>query len=201
MAGLRLAGKLLQAVPNLFKGASKADLAMRFGPDLAYSAMAGTIFAPDNATLGERGLLAGEDLLYGVGSSIAGQLAGRRLGRSRGLAQYKADKAKGFASKEDHLKSLQQAHNTVNAYQTGGDVLGQMGMVMLPRTMSAGVYEAAGERANQSQEQITAAQQELFNQEMLAAAALSAGIPAAIAGGQRAVNTVRPSIEQMILTG
>ena len=133
---------LAKPVANLFKGASRADLAMRFGPDIGYSLMAGTMFAPENATMGDRAAMMGEDLVYGIGSSIAGQLGGRA------------------------------AEAMTQGFQTGGDVLGQMAMVGLPRPISQGVYEAAGERANQTQEQISANQQGLVEEQQLAAAML-----------------------------
>ena len=77
---MRLAFQALaKPVANLFKGASKTDLAMRFGPDVGYALMAGTAFAPEGATMGDRAAMFGEDLAMGVGSSIAGQLVGRRV--------------------------------------------------------------------------------------------------------------------------
>jgi hypothetical protein len=155
---MRLAFQALaKPVANLFKGASKTDLAMRFGPDVGYSLMAGTMFAPEDASMGERAAMMGEDLVYGLGSSIAGQLGGRALGARRAAA-------KGLTG--------QAAEAMTQGFQTGGDVLGQMGMVALPRPISQGVYEAAGERANQSQEQISANQQEMVEEQQLAAAML-----------------------------
>ena len=147
-------------VANLFKGASKADLAMRFGPDIGYALMAGAMFAPENATMGDRAAMFGEDLLYGLGSSIAGQLGGRALGARRAAKRGLTGKA---------------AEKMASGFQTGGDVLGQMSMVALPRPISQGVYEAAGERANQTQEQISANQQQMVEEQQLAAAIASLG--------------------------
>ena len=154
--------RLAKPVGNLFKGARPADLAMRFGPDVGYALMAGTMFAPEGATAGDRAAMMGEDLVYGVGSSLVGQGIGRGLGRraairGRNKSLPIADQRANYAS-------------TVNTFQTSGDVLGQMGMVALPRPVTQGVYEEAGERANQTQEQISGAQQELMEEQQLAAA-------------------------------
>ena len=159
---------LAKPVANLFKGASKTDLALRFGPDIGYSLMAGTMFAPPDATMGERGLMMGEDLVYGIGSSIAGQLGGRALGARRAAKRGLTGQA---------------AEAMTQGFQTGGDVLGQMAMVGLPRPISQGVYEAAGERANQTQEQISANQQGLVEEQQLAAAMLGLA-QAGYLGGQ-----------------
>ena len=155
--------RLAKPVANLFKGASKTDLALRFGPDIGYAVMAGTAFAPEGATMGDRALMAGEDLGMGVLSSIGGQLVGRRFGRRAAAAGVKKAGLSGQAARETF-------NNTVQAYQSGGDVLGQMGMVMLPRPVSQGVYEAAGERANQTNAQIERNQKEMVEEQQLAAA-------------------------------
>ncbi len=160
---------LAKPVANLFKGASKTDLAMRFGPDVGYALMAGTAFAPEGATMGDRAGMFGEDLVMGVGSSIAGQLVGRRVGMGRAKAGLNKARASGLTP-ETKRQAVQQAQNTVQGFQSGGDVIGQMGMVMLPRPISQGVYEAAGERANQTQEQISANQQEMVEEQQLTAA-------------------------------
>ena len=160
---------LAKPVANLFKGAGKTDLAMRFGPDLGYAVMAGTVFAPEGATMGDRAGMFGEDLVMGGGSSIAGQLVGRRVGMGRAKAGLNKARASGLTP-EGKLQAVQQAQNTVQGFQSGGDVIGQMGMVMLPRPISQGVYEAAGERANQSQEQIAANQQGMVEEQQLSAA-------------------------------
>ena len=159
--------RLAKPVANLFKGSSASDLALRFGPDVGYAAMAGTLFAPEDATWGERASMFGEDLFYGVGSSIAGQLGGRAIGARRA-------KARGLSGAS--------AENLTQAWQTGGDVLGQMGMVALPRPISQGVYEQAGERANQTQEQISANQQQMVEEQQLAAAMLGLAEGGFIAG-------------------
>ena len=182
---------LAKPVANLFKGAGKTDLAMRFGPDLGYAVMAGTAFAPEGATMGDRAGMFGEDLVMGVGSSIAGQLVGRRVGMGRakaGLNKARASSTVKGGEKtvyqgrnssgeeifgltpEGRKTAVQQAQNTVQGFQSGGDVIGQMGMVMLPRPISQGVYEAAGERANQTQEQISANQQGMVEEQQLSAA-------------------------------
>ena len=74
---------------------------------------------------------------------------------------------------EAKRQAVERAQNTVQGFQNGGDVIGQMGMVMLPRPISQGVYEAAGERANQTQEQISANQQEMLEEQQLSAALVS----------------------------
>lgn len=155
---------LAKPVMNLFRGQSAGDLVLRFGPDIGYSLIAGGFFAPENATLAERGAMMGEDLLYGVGSSLAGQLAGRRVGMAK--AKKNLLKEKNNYRRDDRLadnpkardQAMLQARNTVNAYTTGGDVLGQMGMVMLPRPVTQGVYEAAAERGNVEAQQVNETQ-------------------------------------------
>jgi hypothetical protein len=199
--GLRMAYQALaKPVANLFKGASKTDLAMRFGPDVGYALMAGGMFAPENATAGERAAMIGEDLGYGVLSSIGGQLLGRRLGMGRAKAGLSKAKGAGFASPEDRNKAVAAARNTVAGYTSGGDMLGQMGMVMLPRPVSQGVYEAAGERANQSQEQIASDAQTALERELMLAAALGIGIPAAGAAVQRVPQATGWAANAMNLT-
>ena len=153
---------LAKPVMNLFKGSSAGDLALRFGPDLGYSLAAGGLFAPQNATLAERGAMMGEDLAYGVGSSLLGQLAGRRIGRGR--AAKTRDRSKpANVQRQDY-------QNTVNAYTTGGDVIGQMGMVMLPRPVTQGVYEAAAERGNDTAQQVNETQRVMLENQKAAEA-------------------------------
>ena len=146
---------------NLFKGASKGDLALRFGPDVGYAALASTLFAPENASLGERLAMGGEDLVYGVGSSLLGQGIGRGIGRRKAAADLE---------RPSNKQTRKEYANTVNMFQTGGDVLGQMAMVGLPRPVTQGVYEAAGERANQTAQQVNAATQEMLEEQQLAIA-------------------------------
>ena len=171
MAGLRMAYQALaRPVANLFKGASKGDLALRFGPDIGYSLMAGGLFAPPDATLAERAAMMGEDLAYGVGSSILGQGLGRQVGVARAKGRANAAKKAGggrYASPEEARAVSQQNIATINNYQTGGDVLGQMGMVALPRPVTQGVYEAAGERANRTAEQVNETQREMLEEQQL----------------------------------
>ena len=63
--------------------------------------MAGTVWAPEDATLGERAALMGEDLLYGVGASLVGQTAGGM----RGARKYrKAQKAGKQITSTDRVK-------------------------------------------------------------------------------------------------
>jgi hypothetical protein len=183
---------LAKPVANLLKGSSKTDLALRFGPDFGYAFAAGGLFAPENATMGERAAMVGEDLVYGLGSSLIGQGIGRGIGRRRAGANLK-----GQPKTADNRRAYQ---NTVNSYTTGGDVLGQMGMVMLPRPVSQGVYESAGERANQTQEQIASDAQTALEQELALAAALGIGIPAAGAAVQRAPQAVGWAANAMNLT-
>ena len=173
---------LAKPVANLFKGASKTDLALRFGPDVGYALMAGTAFAPEGATMGDRAGMFGEDLAMGVGSSIAGQLVGRMVGMGRAKAGLNKARASGLTP-EAKRQAVERAQNTVQGFQSGGDVIGQMGMVMLPRPISQGVYEAAGERANQTQEQISANQQGMVEEQQLAAAMLGLA-QAGYLGGQ-----------------
>ena len=91
MSRFALLGKVAQGLGKLGAkspvarqlGQSLSDpttLAARYGLDGAFSLMAGTVWAPENATLGERVALMGEDLAYGVGASLLGQTAGGMRG-------------------------------------------------------------------------------------------------------------------------
>ena len=158
---------LAKPVMNLFRGQSAGDLALRFGPDVGYALMAGGMFAPENATMGERAAMMGEDLAYGVGSSILGQLGGRRIGMGRAKANMQKAKAGGFANPQAKADAALAARNTVNAYTTGGDVLGQMGMVMLPRPVTQGVYEAAAERGDNDSLAVNETQRGMLEEQQL----------------------------------
>lgn len=162
------------------KGAGMAknltNAGLRYIPEAAYAGMSGTIFAPENATFGERVALAGEDLGIGLLSSIGGQAAGRGIAR--------ATAKKGI--------NAQQMADRLDFGSTAGDIAGGVGMVMLPRPVTQGVYEAAGERANQTQEQVAAAQQDALEQEMLAAAALL-GLQGGFSAGVAAPRSVTGS--------
>ena len=158
---LRMAWQALaKPVGNLLKGSTKADLALRFGPDLGYAALASTVFAPENATLGERAAMGGEDLIYGLGSSFLGQGIGRGIGRRKA--------AKAMQGKPRNAQTRQDYANTVSGYTTGGDVLGQMGMVALPRPVTQGVYEAAAERGNETAVAVNENQRGMLEEQQLA---------------------------------
>ena len=179
--------RLGKPLMNLFKGASKGDLALRFGPDVGYAALASTLFAPENASLGERLAMGGEDLVYGIGSSLLGQGIGRGIGRRKAaddlISKRRRKAVPGDLSGD--AQARQDYANTVNSFQTGGDVLGQMAMVALPRPVTQGVYEAAGERANQTAQQVNAATQEMLEEQQLAIA-----LGQLIEGGYLAGNSI-----------
>jgi len=157
---------LARPVANLFKGASKGDLAFRFGPDVGYALMAGGLYAPEDATLAERAAMMGEDLAMGVGSSIGGQLVGRRMGMGRAKAGLNKARAEGL-SPEGKKAALANARNTVQGFQTGGDVLGQMAMVTLPRPVTQGVYEASAERGNEAAAAVNETQRGMLEEQQL----------------------------------
>lgn len=152
----------------LFKGQGPGALALRFGPDLFYSGMSATAWAPENATMGERAMLAGEDLAMGLGLSLGGQLLGRRAGIGRARANLRNAKSNG---KYESLAAQRQlgakAAGTIDAYTTGGDMLGGLGMSMLPRPITQQVYEAAGARTEQTSEQINNTQREMLEEKQL----------------------------------
>ena len=171
MAGLRMAYQAFaRPIANLFKGASKGDLAFRFGPDIGYSLMAGGLFAPEDATLAERAAMMGEDLAYGVGSSILGQGFGRQLGIAKAKGRANAAKKAGGGSYADPAAARavsQENIATINNYQTGGDVLGQMAMVALPRPVTQGVYEASAERGNEAAAAVNETQRGMLEEQQL----------------------------------
>lgn len=158
-AAAKPVGGLLRSIKN----ASPMDNLIRFGPEFGYAAMSGGLFAPENATLGERASMMGEDLAYGLGSSLLGQGIGRGVGKSRArmrMANLPPEQQMTKAARNEY-------RNTVNSYQTGGDILGQMGMVMLPRPVTQGVYEAAGERGNVQAQEIAETQRGMLEEQEL----------------------------------
>ena len=164
------------------KGAGQAqnltNLGIRVLPEVGFAAASGTFMAPEGTTMGERFAMAGEDLALGLGTSLIGGGAGR------GIAAKTAKKGLG----------AEALRNRIDMGQNFGDVLGGMSLMALPRPITQGVYEATAERANASNQQMAAAQQQLFEQEMLAAAALSAGVPLAAIGAQGAAPWVRSAL-------
>ena len=152
----------------LFKGQGPGALALRFGPDLFYSGMSATAWAPENATIGERAMLAGEDLAMGLGLSLGGQMIGRRAGIGRARANLRNAKTNGKYKSLDAQRALgQQSTGTIDAYTTGGDMIGGLGMSLLPRPVTQQVYEAAGARTEQTTEQVANTQREMLEEKQL----------------------------------
>ena len=194
MSRFALLGKVAQGLGKLGAkspvarqlGQSLSDpttLAARYGLDGAFSLMAGTVWAPENATLGERVALMGEDLAYGVGASLLGQTAGGM----RGARKYRkmsdggkkpvtiTEKVKGPDGKMvDTTRPITEAE-MIDRNMGYGDMIAMPGMALLPRPLAQGVYEAAGERANQTAQEVAAAEQAMNEEQVLAAAALSGG--------------------------
>jgi hypothetical protein len=167
-----------------------ATLAARYGLDGAFSVMAGTVWAPPDATLGERAALMGEDLAYGIGASLLGQTAGGMRGARKYRAAQKAGKPvsvmqnvegpdgkpiKGPDGKPVQQQVVLSEDQVIDRNMGYGDMMAMPAMAFLPRPLSQGVYEAAGERANQAAQETAAAEQQMNEQQLLLAAAMSGG--------------------------
>ena len=70
----RVAGAALGLGSNLFKGMSKADIAMRLAPDAMFGVLEGTMTPGD----------LGDKVIAGAGSALGGGLGGLALGRLGG---------------------------------------------------------------------------------------------------------------------
>ena len=70
----RAAGVALGLGKNLFKGMSKADIAMRLAPDAMFGVLEGTMTPGD----------LGDKVIAGAGSALGGGLGGLALGRLGG---------------------------------------------------------------------------------------------------------------------
>ena len=190
MAWQALSKPVMNGLSGLFKNQKGTDLLFRFGPDAAYAALSGTLWAPDNATMGERFALAGEDLALGLGSSVTGQLIGRRIGRGRAKAGLDKARADGLNTPVERQQAKNTAQQTVDAWTTGGDVLAQLGLAAVPRTITQGVYQAAGERAMQSQPEIQANIDTAIAEEQLAQALTALAEGGYLTGTMQAPATV-----------
>ena len=94
MAGLRMAGGLLQHLKRYGLPESVGDAAMRFGPDIGFSALYAATVPEGYANAGERAGLFAEDVLTQtlpglVGSAVVGTAA-RRMGASKAMAHQLA---------------------------------------------------------------------------------------------------------------
>lgn len=164
----RYAGAVLPALQSLFKylvpsGRNRAfNLALRYGPELAYSGYAMAL-APEGTSFGQRLGIGAEDLAIGLGSSLGGQVLGgvggrtrevnrlRKLGvmkKGQTLDQYRPDKGRfpveGFTEK---VSGLDAKKMMLDPYITGGDVTGSIvGNMLLPRRKLNEAYEQAALR-------------------------------------------------------
>lgn len=171
----RYAGAVLPALQSLFKylipsGRNRAaNLALRYGPELAYSGYAMAL-APDGTSFGQRLGIGAEDLAIGLGSSIGGQVIGgvggrtrevnrlRKLGmmkKGQSLEQYRPDEGlfpvQGFTEK---VSGLDAKKMLLDPYITGGDVTGSIiGNMLLPRRKLNEAYEQAALRQDPSEGQ------------------------------------------------
>ena len=171
----RYAGAVLPALQSLFKylipsGRNRAaNLALRYGPELAYSGYAMAL-APDGTSFGQRLGIGAEDLAIGLGSSIGGQVVGgvggrtrevnrlRKLGmmkKGQTLEQYRPDTGlfpvQGFTEK---VSGLDAKKMLLDPYITGGDVTGSIiGNMLLPRRKLNEAYEQAALRQDPSEGQ------------------------------------------------
>jgi hypothetical protein len=164
------------------------SLGTRYGLDGAFTIASGTVWAPPDATLGERAMLMGEDLLYGVGSSVVGQ----GFGGLRGARKYRKAKEagkpitvmqnvegpdgrplKGSDGKVVQEKKVLSEGQVIDRNMGYGDMMAMPTMAFLPRPLTQGVYEAAGERANQTAQEVAAAEQ-VMNEQQIAASSFAA---------------------------
>ena len=159
-----------------------ATLAARYGLDGGFALMAGTVWAPEDATLGERAALMGEDLLYGVGASLVGQTAGGMRGARKYRKAQEAgkqitatDRVKGPDGKMIKQERVLGRDEVIDRNMGYGDMIAMPAMTLLPRPIAQGVYEGAAERANQTEQELAAAEQAMNEQQTLAAATMSAG--------------------------
>lgn len=174
------AAKVAQQLGTTFT--DPVSLATRYGLDAGFSLAAGTVWAPPDASLGERAMLMGEDLAYGVGASLLGQ----GVGGLRGARKYKRmsdggkkpvminDRVKGPDGKMVKSSRPITEGEMIDRNMGYGDMMAMPAMAFLPRPLAQGVYEAAGERANQSAQEVAAAEQAM-NEQQIAAASLLAG--------------------------
>lgn len=179
-------GKLGKASPVARQlGQSLSDpqtVLARYGLDGGFALMAGTVWAPEDATLAERAALMGEDLVYGVGASLVGQTAGGLRGARKYRKAREANKpitaterVKGPDGKVVKQERVLGQEEVIDRNMGYGDMIAMPAMTLLPRPIAQGVYEQAGVRAQQSDEQVAAAEQEMNEQQMLAASVLSGG--------------------------
>lgn len=165
---------------------------MRYGLDGGFALMAGTVWAPEDATLGERAALMGEDLAYGIGASLLGQTAGGMRGARKYRAAKKAGKPITVTESVPGPNGMTKQTRTLNEAEVidrnmgYGDMIAMPAMTLLPRPIAQGVYQAAGERAQATEEQVKAAEAEMNAQQTLASSALTGGqgVLAALYPGQ-----------------
>ena len=111
------------------------DMAIRFGPDAAYAGLSSTVWAPEDASLGDRAMIGLEDALLGVGLSLAG-----------GAAGYKTSKAL-----TRDMKDATQRTGYLQAGMTLGDAAGNLSQAFVPRPAMEAAY--AKSALNQQAEQ------------------------------------------------
>lgn len=174
------AAKVAQQLGQTFT--DPGQMLARYGLDAGFTLAAGTVWAPPDATLGERAMLMGEDLAYGVGASLLGQSAGGL----RGARKYKRmsdggkkpvmikDRVRGADGKMVESSRPITEGEMIDRNMGYGDMMAMPAMAFLPRPLAQGVYEAAGERANQTAQEIASAEQTM-NEQQIAAASLLAG--------------------------
>jgi hypothetical protein len=126
-------------------------------------------------------MLMGEDLVYGVGASLIGQGAGGM----RGARKYKRmsdggkkpvmikDRVKGPDGKMVESSRPITEGEMIDRNMGYGDMMAMPAMAFLPRPLAQGVYEAAGERANQTAQEIASAEQAM-NEQQIAASSFAA---------------------------
>ncbi len=204
MSRLALLGKVAQGLSNLgAKNPAAAKVAQqlgatftnpvsfatRYGLDAGMSLAAGTVWAPPDATLAERAMLMGEDLAYGVGASLLGQSAGGLRGARKYRKAKEAGKPitvmqikegpdgrpiKGPDGKVVQERKVLSEHQVIDRNMGYGDMMALPTIGLLPRPLTQGIYQAAGERAHQTLQEVSAAEQAMSEQQ-IAAASLLAG--------------------------
>ena len=166
-----LVSKALRAVQPLVPR-TKAEWALRFGPELAYAGFAAGQ-APEGTSIGDRALIGLEDAGIGLGASLLGQTAGLGIGR-------KIINNRRLAGK---VLNTQQAQDLLGQAITFGDMGFQLPINMLaPRPM----FEGAVKKAYGSQDEQMAALAQLQNREQVEAviaALLAAGVIGTPAAG------------------
>lgn len=150
----RLAAELGAVLPQ-----NRTEWLFRLGPEALF-AVTGAAMAPEGTPLTDRGALAAEDLLIGLGSSLLGSGAGRLAGKAI------FPKALGADMREQKLAQA----------MTAGDILAAPLPMFAPRPVASSVYEKALQgQSRREQEEALQEEEQRHMQEALAMSMLTGG--------------------------